>query len=468
MTRDENHENNFCNLLEEQLSRFFNLYKSKVKQFKVTFSLLIVLGSFFFFIILVPYIYIQIEKESIYEQQSETLREINQLNNKINQVNNGIYIIRHSKDIFEVLHNQIIHGPEDLRAFAVTLWLSNSSRAGQQDTAHKGFQNCGTMDTKVTYEWLDCNVRTKILSQLDGYKQLLYQNITIPVLIVGEELLEGEDRIALKEELDYIQRSLVEKLENQKKEMKKYPQIFTLTMSGDAEVNVILNETFLDNWNKYEEITRTQNNRLKDLLSTIQSNLDKGEDIISHLQDEKKRFQGTANELLNQKEEIDIRFRQSISPFLNIFLVEMIPLYPMSLALGFLVSIYILCDIYHLRRVLYQLYKKRYSEGDILANQRIVMNAPLWIDPLNPTQNRIARSFVLIIPFLFFSITLIMLLYNWFFIHDMFNLFSNATYFDRVTYGILYILCIALFSYSFLMIIKEYNLISQLKFTEKQ
>jgi hypothetical protein len=140
----------------------------------------------------------------------------------------------------------------------------------------------------------------------------------------------------------------------------------------------------------------------------------------------------------------------------------------MSLALGFLVSISILRDVYQLRRVLYQLYKKRYSESDILVDEHVVINAPLWIDPLKPTQNHIARFFVLVIPFLFFSITLIMLIYMWFFIHYTFNLFSDAAYFSRIMYGMLYTLSIAIFTYSFLIIIKEFNLILQLKYKEKQ
>jgi hypothetical protein len=144
----------------------------------------------------------------------------------------------------------------------------------------------------------------------------------------------------------------------------------------------------------------------------------------------------------------------------------MIPLYPMSLALGFLVSISILRDIYQLRRMLHKLYKQRYPESDILVKAHIVINAPLWIDPLIPTQNHRARSFILIIPFLFFSITLIMLLYIWFFIHNIVDVFSYTTYSNKIMYGILYTLSSALFSYSFLIIIKEYNLISQFKFKE--
>lgn len=456
MTRDKNDENNFSKLLDEQLRRFFHLYKSKLKQFKVIFSLLIALGSFFFFIIILPYISIHIEKENISEQQTETLRKINQLNNKINQVNNGIFLVRQSNDIFKVLSNQIVHGPEDLRVFAVNLWVSNSSQAREQDTDNTGFKNCSMM-AAGTYEWLDCNVRTKVLSQLDGYRQLVYQNITVPVLIVGEELLKDGERIALKKELDYVQKSLVEKLENQKKEMKKFPQIFTLTMSGNAEVNMILNETFLDSWNEYEQIIGTPNNRLEDLIFKIQSNLDKEKDIVSGLQNEKKMLQQTANELQNQVVQIDIRLNQPVSPFLRIFSIEMIPLYPMSLALGFLVSISILRDIYKLRGELYQLYKKRYSESDMLADELIIVNAPLWIDPLKRTQNHIARFFVLVIPLLFFSITLIMLIYIWFFIHNTFNLFSDVTYFSRIIYGILYALSIAIFTYSFLILTKEYN-----------
>jgi hypothetical protein len=465
MTRDKNDENNFCKLLDEQLRRFFHLYKSKLKQFKIVFSLLIALGSFFFFIIILPYISIHIEKENISEQQTETLRKINQLNNKINQVNNGISLVRQSNNIFQVLSNQIVHGPEDLRRFAVNLWVPNSSQAREQDTANTGFQNCSMM-AAGTYEWLDCNVRTKVLSQLDGYRQLVYQNITVPVLIVGEELLKDGERIALKKELDYVQKSLVEKLENQKKEMKKFPQIFTLTMSGNAEVNMILNETFLDSWNEYEQIIGTPNNRLEDLISKIQSNLDKEKDIVSGLQNEKKMLHQTANELQNQVVQIDIRLNQPVSPFLRIFSIEMIPLYPMSLALGFLVSISILRDIYQLRRMLHKLYKQRYPESDILVKAHIVINAPLWIDPLIPTQNHGARSFILIIPFLFFSITLIMLLYIWFFIHNIVDVFSYTTYSNKIMYGILYTLSSALFSYSFLIIIKEYNLISQFKFKE--
>jgi hypothetical protein len=293
----------------------------------------------------------------------------------------------------------------------------------------------------VTYEWLDCNVRTKIQSQLDGYKQILYHNITVPVLIVGEELLESKDKLALKEELDGIQQSLVDKWDTQKKEMKTYPQILTLTMSGNAEVNVIFNEIFLDSWNEYEQIIGNQNNRLKDLLSKIQSNLDKkGGDLLSDLEDEKKRLQKTSDELLSQIDQIDIRFKQPVSPFQNILLIEIIPLYPVSLALGFLVSISILRNVYQLRGALYQLYKKRYSESDMLVDQHIVVNAPLWIDPLKPTQNHIARFFVFIIPFLFFLITLIMLIYIWFVIDDTFNLFSGVTYFSRIMYAMGYTL----------------------------
>jgi hypothetical protein len=457
MTKDKNDEKKFYELLEEQIRRIFLSYSSKLKMFKVIFSLLIVLGSFFFFTTFLPYIYTHIEKESISKQQSDTLYEINQLDNKIKQVKNGIYILGEPSNIFKALHDQIIRGPEDLRAFAVNLWLLNSSQTGPQDTVDKGFQNCSTMPT-VTYEWLDCNVRTKIPSQLDGYKQILYHNITVPVLMVGQELLESKDRLALKEELDDMQQSLVDKWNNQKKEMKIHPQIFTLTMSGNAEVNVIFNEMFLDSWNENEQIIGNQNNRLKDLLSKIQSNLGKkGEDLLSDLADEKKRLQKTSDELLSQIDQIDIRFKKPVSPFQNILLTEIIPLYPMSLALGFLVSMSILRDLYQLRGALYQLYKKRYSESDMLVDEHIVVNAPLWIDPLKPTQNHIARFFVLVIPFLFFSITLIMLIYIWFFIDDTFNLFSHVTYFSRIMYGMAYTLSIAIFTYSFLILTKEYN-----------
>ena len=466
MTRNKNDENDFFKLLEEQLRMLCHLYKTKIKQFKLVFSLFIAFSSFFFFIILLPYISVHMEKERISEQQSETLHKINQLNNKINQVNSGISLVRQSNDIYKVLHNQIVHGPEDLRAFAVNLWAPNSSQTGQQDTPHTGFQSCSTIAAE-TYEWLDCNVRTKVVTLLDGYKQLLYQNITVPVLLVGKELLENGERVALKEELHFIQKSLIEKLENQKREMKKYPQIFTLTMSGNTEVNVILNDTFLQSWNEYEQIIEPHNNRLKDLLSHIQFNLDKKEDIVSGLQSEIKRLQEMENELLNQREQINMGFTAPVSP-LRFFLIEMIPLYPVSLALGFLVSISILRDIYQLRRAFQQLYKKRYPESDVVAKEYIVINAPLWIDPLIPTQNHLARSFILIIPFLFFSITLIMLLYIWFFTHDTLNVLSYMTYFNRIVYGILYILSTALFSYSFLIIMKEYNLRLLLKFKGKQ
>jgi hypothetical protein len=306
-------------------------------------------------------------------------------------------------------------------------------------------------------------VRAKVLTQLDGYKQLVYQNITVPVIMVGNELLEDGERIALKEELNYIQQSLVEKLENQKEEMKKYPQIFTLTMSGNNEVNVILNDTFLQSWNEFEQIIEPHNNRLKIILSDIQSNLGKKDDIVSGLQSEKKRLQEMENELLNQRGQINARYTVPVFLPQSFFLIEMISLYPMSLALGFLVSISILRDIYNLRRALHQLYKKRYPKNDVLAKEYIIINAPLWIDPLIPTQNRLARFFILIIPFLFFLVTLVMLLYIWFFTHDTLNVISYTTYFNRIVYGILYILSTALFSYSFLIIMKEYNLKSLLK-----
>ena len=174
------------------------------------------------------------------------------------------------------------------------------------------------------------------------------------------------------------------------------------------------------------------------------------------------------NELLNQRGQINARYTAPVFLPQSFFLIEMISLYPMSLALGFLVSISILRDIYQLRRALYQLYKKRHPDSDLLSKEYIVINAPLLINPLIPTQNQLAHFFILIMPFLFFSTTLIMLLYIWFFIHDPLNVLSYMTYFNRIVYGVLYILSIALFSYSFVIIMKEYNIKSPFKFKGKQ
>jgi hypothetical protein len=276
--------------------------------------------------------------------------------------------------------------------------------------------------------------------------------------MVGEELLEGQDKVSFKKELVTIQQLLIEKLDSQKKEIKSYPQIFTFTMYGNAKVNILFNQMFLDSWSEYEHIIGNQSSRIKDLLFKIQSNLiKKGGDILSYLEDRKSHLQKTLDDLVGHKSRIEAQSKQSISPFQNIVLIKMIPLYPMSLALGFLVSFSFLRDTYYFRRLLYQLCKKRYSEDKIIVDDDIIANAPLWVDPLNLTQNHMARSLVLLIPFLYFSITLILLLYIWFFIPDTFNLFSDATSFSKIIYGTLYTLSVALFFYSFLMMIKEYN-----------
>ena len=454
--RDKDNDDNFFISLEEQRRKVFHLYKCKLRLFKIIFGLLIALGSIYFFSTLLPYIYTHIEKETISQQQTDTVQKIDQLNSSIKKLKNGFYIIGEQKNIFKVLNDQIIRGPEDLRLFAVNLWLPNLSQTGSP-SLNKGFQECSVKHAAI-YEWLDCNVRAKIQSQLDGYKQLLYQNITLPVLMVGEELLEGQDKVSFKKELVTIQQLLIEKLDSQKKEIKSYPQIFTFTMYGNAKVNILFNQMFLDSWSEYEHIIGNQSSRIKDPLFKIQSNLiKKGGDILSYLEDRKSHLQKTLDDLVGHKSRIEAQSKQSISPFQNIVLIKMIPLYPMSLALGFLVSFSFLRDTYYFRRLLYQLCKKRYSEDKIIVDDDIIANAPLWVDPLNLTQNHMARSLVLLIPFLYFSITLILLLYIWFFIPDTFNLFSDATSFSKIIYGTLYTLSVALFFYSFLMMIKEYN-----------
>ena len=61
--------------------------------------------------------------------------------------------------------------------------------------------------------------------------------------MVGEELLESKDKIAFKDELEEIQQSLLDELDNQKKEMKTCipPSRVCVTILIKGSPNFIIN-----------------------------------------------------------------------------------------------------------------------------------------------------------------------------------------------------------------------------------
>jgi len=87
--------------------------------------------------------------------------------------------------------------------------------------------------------------------------------------------------------------------------------------------------------------------------------------------------------------------------------------YPISLASGFLLSKVFLSESIRLRRYIHRIYQKKQKREDIVKNQRIYLIAPLWLDPANPDQNKIMQFLILLLPFVIFLLSIVMISYSW-------------------------------------------------------
>jgi hypothetical protein len=411
----------------EHIKQLFGLYQAKAQNFRKTFAALSGFALLFFFLILIPAVSIKVQKEWIGGR-------LEALSSQITQAEIRIAGYRRAQSGIEKLQTQIEDGPEDLREFireienadpedAETL-LPSGSRS--QEPGDKQWQSepCSPVDARpgeaLREEWLDCMVGKWVQIQFAGYQEILDDEI------LGS-LQELEDGSTLLIDIPTLERGL-EELQGSLKDRLAWDEGFWETFSGKELFYRDIEADVVSFWETDGAMVIEQKERLE---SDLADQRDEQADLIEQ-----------QAQRLKQEEGIAARIEQIEFPFgkLPIGLEESVAVFPLLLAIGFLIVVSPLLEAMRLRRAFHTLHQQQDPGKEVLTDEQIALIAPLWIDPADPEQDRRVQLVALLAPALIFVLACGLIFYSW----TLPAPYAASTA-SRWLYGVLYLLSAGLF-----------------------
>ncbi|MGD1837807.1 MAG: hypothetical protein ACPKPY_07090 [Nitrososphaeraceae archaeon] len=208
-----------------------------------------------------------------------------------------------------------------------------------------------------------------------------------------------------------------------------------LSNSSNTSRNILLGEiTQLEikyNWNLGQDDYNTQE-IIQNFNNTIQN-----------VRNDIKKTDNTINEIKGRADEFASPMGKLVLGF-----DEIILFFPLLLIGGYLVCIFILIEIFFLRKILFDLYT---NQG--ISEEDISRGIPLWIDNKNLGQNKSVRAVILFIPMIIFFISTYLNLYLLSIPTESFIIFNN--YFKELI--IVYIIAGSIGILGFVKLYKTYN-----------
>lgn len=396
---------------DEHCKRVFERYETRSNSFRRLLIGLIGLSLAFYFFILFPYVLIQRKNYRIDEQLKNLTGEINPqkvLVKAYETVQNGIKSLRDEIDNF----------PNNLRDFILSLEIEiKEIRQEREFPAQQMAQQRrpGPCDSLSDDEWVNCKIRHEILSQFSGYRRILNQEVAVPLQAIGGKtttLIIDQDKF--KKQFEKLQTSFETKLD-------KKP-LFWKNFSDKVNFSVELRKEVNEFWKEYDSIVKAESHKLEDELKILRTNM--------------TNLKGKQTYLNNENTRLNNRLSAIEFPLGNfpVGLNDSVLLFPVVVAIGFLVCTFLFCETVRLRKAFHNQYPNK---------DQITLIAPLWIDPANPEQNKPLRLTVLFSPIAFFAGAISL---NWY-IRTISEDLTGASQFNWWVYIGLYVLSLGVFIY---------------------
>jgi len=415
-------------LLEEHTERIYELYQNKSKSFQKWFQILFSFALLFLFIILIPYI-------SIRTLNNKTLEKQKLIEEKIEERKNSIKTYIKILDGVEILHKKMESGPNELIAFIDSLKqilkesqsISNVNNIFDQSLQAEPIQSRLVL-TEATFKSI---IQEEVEDRFSNYQQIIRNEIFEPLQELKSDTIKTY-------ELDAIISGLATLEEIFKNKLSENPD-FWHTIPGKREFYLGLDEDIERFWEIHG--------------STIQKQSAKIKNEVDNLTKENTRLKEQISTLHVQSKQLDERLKQIEFPFgkLPIGLDESIAVFPVLLAIGFFVCIFLLRDSIRLRENFHRLYQQKDPKQAVVDSEQIMLVAPLWIDPENQGRKNFIPISILSILFLIFIVSCSIIIYSWF----IPGTFKFAVRFNWLLYGGLYALSFLIFVYSYWQIFKE-------------
>ncbi len=424
----EGKDNNLEKVLEEHTGKVYELYQNKSNSFQKIFRLLFSFALLFLFIILIPFVTIRFINERTALRQEKLKKDINQKQEILETYKN----IQHA---IEKVHSDLKKQPLKLRDFILSTPRSNLQlpMISQQNIMQQQPIQIPSQQADFVPETTSMNerVQLEVQRQFETYDKILRSDVLEPLKSLNNDMLVVIDLTSISLGLD--------------------------SLKSDFTTELVQNPRFWETFNGKGGFYSTLDDRIQRFWDIHGSQIDHQSQVLqlqfNELQNTQKELNDQLNKMKEQEKQVAARLEQIEFPFgkLPVGLTESIAIFPIILAIGFLVVASQLREAIQLRKNFHQLYQRKDPTKTVLNDQQIALIAPLWIDPESPYKQKLVRLTILSIPFLIFIISCILIFYNW----SIPGFFAYADQLNWWLYGGLYLLSLVIFIYGYRQIFNE-------------
>jgi predicted nucleic acid-binding Zn-ribbon protein len=405
--------------VDEHLKRVYERYKSNKKVFDATHIGNIALAVIFLFAILLPYLLIQLDNHKVSQ-------ELEKLSAEIRQKEGRVETFREAMAGLDRVYQAVLDTPKPLLRVIQSLEeeaAGATSPSSEQTPATP--DPCGSPTDKD--RWMECRIEAFVRDRFSQYQRVLKEEVAAPLERLNIKELDGW-KADVKGGIERLRTDF-------QKEVSENPK-FWRTFDEESPIYQKMAEAVNGFWadHHFEEIARRMEEEAAALRASVEGIQAKQEQI-------KKRNE----ELNNRLKSLKTRFGK-----IGLQASQIVLLFPLVLAVVFLIATSNLCESIRLRQSFQKLSQRKDPSKTVITDQEVLLAAPLWIDPLDLPQTRTVRFAVLMIPAIVFVIALISIFYCWT-IPNAFPRFGGSDYW---IYGALYGASTAIFVFSVLNIIK--------------
>ncbi|HEY7108426.1 MAG TPA: hypothetical protein VH415_03265, partial [Nitrososphaeraceae archaeon] len=241
-------------------------------------------------------------------------------------------------------------------------------------------------------DWFECNVNARVRVLIGEYDRILDTNILDPLT----------------------------NLDNKAKTAIGFGNLITAIV----ELKIRFNNTLADNPKFWKTITGKDglfallDSQVNEFWGTYRNKIDKEYSLLTDkIKDSEvliKNLNVTLVRLNNEQEDITKRIDEFQSPIgkLTAGFNNVITVFPFAVAGGFLVCTSILVETILVRRDYFKFHSKR-DNGHSLNDDEVARTAPLWLDPRDDKQNKIIRTFVLLLPMIMYFVSISLIFFSW-------------------------------------------------------
>jgi hypothetical protein len=398
--------------VDDKIDEIQKTFESRSSDLQRSFIILIGVGLFFFFLLLLPYYSLKLESEHLTRSDwllDDTSAVIGLLNDIINQSS----LIEEHSNQFNIQHSKI---KQDVETYAASLnkihYLLNRTgltirEAGIQRLIELIPLNpaCDQLEP-VSKAWVVCNLQVKNNQSAITVKNL-YSSTFNTISPIQSQLVsdtqEVEDRVA----------KIMKQLSAERISASQEPKsIFTLPFFGPPiyQIATDLGPTpYLTNVTNELRNLRTYSAPSTDVLQFTQAMSSQTREKIIQFRTELERFssgfEAGVSFVVDGIRKLEGRFNQFESPLGNIplGLNEAIVWFPFFLAAGFFVFAHILQQTMTIKKDLNTLMQGQNDPREFTRTDRhVTFLSSLWLDPIIPKRKQPVQLVLFFVPFFLF------------------------------------------------------------------